>query len=402
VTESQLSNGKQIEELTVSDHVPAQALQLRSLVTDTATVSVSLELADVPVPGPDQVLIRVEAAPINPSDLGLLFAGADLGKAAVGGTAERPVVTAPLPPAAARAAAARVGQSLPAGNEGAGTVVRAGSSQAAQRLLGKTVAVAGGGMYGQYRCADVAACLVLPDGVGATAGASAFVNPMTVLGMVATMRDEGHAGIVHTAAASNLGQMLNRVCIEDGIPLVNIVRSTEQVRLLTGQGAEHVLDSTAGTFMADLTTAVKETSATIAFDAIGGGQLAGRILACMEAALSGDQPFSRYGSATQKQVYIYGGLDRSPTELTRGYGMAWGVGGWLLTLFLRKASPATFAAMRERVAAGITTTFATSYAGQLPLQGALQLDAVTAYARMATGSKYLIAPHGPADKPTGP
>jgi NADPH:quinone reductase len=381
----------------VSDDVPVQAWQLRSLVTDTATVTLSLELVDVPVPRPDEVVVRVEAAPINPSDLGLLFAGADLAQAAVGGTSERPVVSAPLPPAAARAAAARVGESLPAGNEGAGMVVSAGSSEAAQRLLGKTVAVAGGGMYAQYRCADAAACLVLPDGIGAAAGASAFVNPMTALGMVATMRDEGHNGIVHTAAASNLGQMLNRVCIEDGIPLVNIVRSAEQLRLLTGQGAAHVLDSTAGTFMADLTTAVRGTSATIAFDAIGGGQLASRILTCMEAALSGDQPFSRYGSVTHKQVYIYGGLDRSPTELTRGYGMAWGVGGWLLTPFLRKAGPATVAAMRERVAAGITTTFATSYAGQLSLPQALQPDAVAAYARMATGSKYLIAPHGTSE-----
>jgi NADPH:quinone reductase len=390
----QLPASNQIEELTVSDDVPAQALQLRSLVTDTATVSLSIELVDVPRPGPDQVVVRVEAAPINPSDLGLLFAGADLARATAGGTAERPVISAPLPPAAARAAAARVGESLPTGNEGAGKVVRAGSSEAAQRLLGTTVAVAGGGMYAQYRLTDAAACLVLPDGVGAAAGASAFVNPMTVLGMVATMRDEGHGGIVHTAAASNLGQMLNRVCIEDGIPLVNIVRSADQVRLLTGQGAEHVLDSTAGTFMADLTTALRETSATIAFDAIGGGQLASRILTCMEAALSGDQPFSRYGSATHKQVYIYGGLDRSPTELTRGYGMAWGIGGWLLTPFLRKAGAATVAAMRERVAAGISTTFATSYGGQLSLHEALQPDAVAAYARMATGSKYLITPHG--------
>jgi NADPH:quinone reductase len=396
VTKSQLPAGNQIEELRVSDDVPVQALQLRSLVTDTGTVSLSLELVDVPVPGLDQVVVRVEAAPINPSDLGLLFAGADLARATAGGTAERPVVTAPLPPAAARAATPRVGESLPAGNEGAGTVVRAGSSDAAQRLLGKTVAVAGGGMYAQYRLANAAVCLVLPDGVSAATGASAFVNPMTVLGMVETMRAEGHAGIVHTAAASNLGQMLNRVCIEDGIPLVSIVRSAEQVRLLTGQGAEHVLDSTAGTFMADLTAAVKETSATIAFDAIGGGQLASRILTCMEAALSWNQPFSRYGSATHKQVYIYGGLDRSPTELTRSYGMAWGVGGWLLTPFLAKAGPAKFAAMRERVAAGITTTFTTSYAGQLSLQAALQPDAVAAYGRMATGSKYLITPNGAA------
>jgi NADPH:quinone reductase len=367
---------------------------MRSLVTESSTVSVSLELLDVPVPGPDQVLIRVGAAPINPSDLGLLFAGADIGKAAAGGTAERPVVSAPLPPAAARAAAARIGESLPAGNEGAGTVISAGSSEAARRLLGKTVSVAGGGMYAQYRCADAASCLVLPDGVGAAAGASAFVNPMTVLGMVATMRGEGHAGIVHTAAASNLGQMLNRVCIEDGIPLVNIVRSAEQVRVLASQGAQHVLDSTADSFMADLTAAVKETSATVAFDAIGGGHLVSRILTCMEAALSAGQTFSRYGSATHKQVYIYGGLDRSPTDLTRGYGMAWGVGGWLLTPFLRKAGASTIATMRERVAAGITTTFASSYEGRLSLAEALQPNAVAAYARMATGRKYLITPFG--------
>jgi NADPH:quinone reductase len=217
---------------------------------------------------------------------------------------------------------------------------------------------------------------------------------MTVLGMIATMRDEGHTGIVHTAAASNLGQMLNRVCIEDGIPLVNIVRSAEHAQLLASQGAEYVLDSTADSFMADLTKAVKETSATVAFDAIGGGQLVGRILTCMEAALSADQAFSRYGSATHKQVYIYGGLDRSPTELTRGYGMAWGVGGWLLTLFLRKAGPSTIAAMRERVAAGLTTTFASSYAGRLSLAEALQPAAIAAYARMGTGRKYLITPFG--------
>jgi NADPH:quinone reductase len=384
-------------ELTVADQVPAQALQLRSLVTDTPAVSVSLDWVDVPVPGPDQVLVRVEAAPINPSDLGLLFAGADVGKATVSGTADRPVISAPLTPAAARAAAARIGESLPAGNEGAGTVVSAGSSEAAQRLLGKTVSVAGGGMYAQYRCVDAAVCLVLPDGVGAAAGASAFVNPMTVLGMIATMRDEGHRGIVHTAAASNLGQMLNRLCIEDGVPLVNIVRSADQATLLASQGAEHVLDSTADAFMADLTAAVKETSATIAFDAIGGGQLVSRILACMEAAVSAGQAFSRYGSTTHKQVYIYGGLDRGPTELTRGYGTAWGVGGWLLTPFLRKAGPATIAAMRERVAAGITTTFASSYAGRLSLAEALQPSAVAAYGRMGTGSKYLIVPIGTAD-----
>ena len=378
----------------MSHEMPERALELRSLVTDQAAIQVSLEVVDVPVPRPDQVLIRMGAAPVNPSDLGLLFAGADLSNATAGGSADRPVITAPLPPPAARAAAARVGQSLPVGNEGAGTVVATGSSDAAQRLLGKTVAVAGGGMYTQYRCVDAGACLVLPDGVDAVAGAASFVNPMTVLGMVETMRDEGHTALIHTAAASNLGQMLNRVCIEDGIPLISIVRSAAQVKLLTDQGATHVLDSTTEPFMHDLTAAIAETSATIAFDAIGGGKLVSRILACMEAALSAGSPYNRYGSAVHKQVYIYGTLDRGPTELVRNYGFAWGIGGWLLTPFLVNAGPARIAEMRQRVAAGLTTTFASSYAGRLSLVQALQLDAVAAYGRMATGTKYLIVPHG--------
>jgi NADPH:quinone reductase len=379
----------------VSD-IPARALQLRSLVTDQGTIQVRIEEVDVPVPGPDQVLIRMGAAPINPSDLGLLYAGADLSNATAGGTAERPVIMAPLPPAAVRATAARVGQSLPVGNEGAGTVVATGSSNAARLLLGKTVAVAGGAMYTQYRCLDAAACLVLPEDVDAVAGAAAFVNPMTVLGMVETMRDEGHTALIHTAAASNLGQMLNRVCIEDGIPLISIVRSPAQVKLLTDQGARHVLDSTTATFMDDLTAAVAETSATLAFDAIGGGHLASRILTCMEAALSAGNPYNRYGSSVHKQVYIYGTLDRGPTELARSFGFAWGVGGWLLTPFLVKAGPDRIAAMRERVAAGLTTTFASSYAGVLSLAQALHPDAVAEYGVMATGAKFVIAPNGAA------
>jgi len=366
---------------------------MRSLVTDQAEVQVSLEALDVPVPGPDQVLIRVEAAPINPSDLGLLFAGADLSKATAGGTADRPVIRAPLPPAAARATRQRVGQPLPCGNEGAGTVVATGSSDAVRRLAGKTVAVAGGGMYAQYQCADAAFCLVLPAGVDAVAGAASFVNPMTVLGMVETMRDEGHTALIHTAAASNLGQMLNRVCIEDGIPLISIVRSAAQVKLLTGQGAQHVLDSTTESFMDDLTAAIAETSATIAFDAVGGGLLASRILTCMEAALSAGSPYSRYGSPIHKQVYIYGSLDRGTTDLTRNFGFAWGVGGWLLTPFLAKAGLPRITAMRERVAASLTTTFASSYAGRLSLAEALQPDAAATYARTATGTKYLIIPN---------
>ena len=376
------------------DQVPATGLQLRSLVTDAQTVELSLAEAEVPEPGPDQVIVRVEAAPINPSDLGLLLAGADVTQAAYGGTPDRPVVTAPLPPGAARAAAARVGQSLPAGNEGAGTVVAAGSSAAAQALLGKLVAVAGGGMYAQYRQAEAFLCLELPDGTRAVDGASAFVNPLTVLGMVETMRAEGHTALVHTAAASNLGQMLNRLCLADGIPLVCIVRSDAQADLLRAAGATWVCNSASPGFMTELTAAIKATSATIAFDAIGGGKLASQILSGMEAALSEGAEFSRYGSATHKQVYIYGGLDRGPTELTRGYGMAWGVGGWLLTPFLAKVGLEKVVELRDRVAAGLSTIFASQYTAEVTLAGALQPDAVSAYSRQATGQKYLITPNG--------
>jgi NADPH:quinone reductase len=378
----------------VSDQVPGRGLQLRSLVTTSQTVELSLEDVDVPAPGPHQVVVRVEAAPINPSDLGLLLAGADMTQATVGGTPDRPIVTAPLPAAAARAAKARAGQSLPAGNEGAGTVVAAGASGAAQALLGKVVAVAGGAMYSQYRCVDASACLELPDGARAADGAASFVNPMTALGMTETMRMEGHTALVHTAAASNLGQMLNRLCIEEQIPLVSIVRSVAQAELLRTAGATWVCDSTSGTFMDDLTEALRATRATLAFDAIGGGQLASRILVCMEAAISAGAEFSRYGSSVHKQVYIYGGLDRGPTELTRSFGMAWGVGGWLLTNFLAEAGPGKMASMRRRVAAGLTTTFASQYTDEVTLAGALQPDAIAVYSRQATGKKYLIIPNG--------
>jgi len=374
-------------------HVPASALQLRSLVKPDQTVMLFLETVDVPQPGADEVLVRIEAAPINPSDLGLLLAGADVTAAVSTGPADRPVVTAPLPDAAMRAAQARVGVPMPVGNEGAGTVVAAGSSPAATVLLGKTVAVAAGAMYSEYRCVPAALCLELPEGTPAADGASCFVNPMTALGMVETMRQEGHAALVHTAAASNLGQMLNRLCLADQIPLVNVVRRDEHEDLLRSAGASYVCNSTSPTFMTDLTAAVTATSATLAFDATGGGKLASQILTCMEAAaMASAGSYSRYGSAVHKQVYIYGSLDRGPTELTRTYGMAWGVGGWLLTPFLQKIGPEEAARLRRRVAAELATTFASSYANQVSLTGALRLDAITAYARQATGSKYLIIP----------
>lgn len=377
----------------MSAQIPATALQLQTLVRADQTVELSLRPVDVPQPGPDQVLVRVEATPVNPSDLGLLLAGADLSAAVWSGTADRPVVTAPLPDAAMRAVRARVGEPMPAGNEGAGTVVAAGSSAAASALLGKTVAVAGGGMYAQYRCVDAAFCLELPPGTTAADGASSFVNPMTVLGMVETMRLENHVALVHTAAASNLGQMLGRVCMADEIPLVNIVRRSEQEDLLRSAGASYVCNSSSPAFMDELTAALTATGATLAFDAIGGGRLASQILTCMEAAAGAKAgSYSRYGSAVHKQVYIYGSLDRNPTELTRNYGMAWGIGGWLLTPFLTRIGLEGMQRLRARVAAELTTTFASSYTRRVSLAGALAPDAIADYARQATGSKYLIEP----------
>jgi NADPH:quinone reductase len=371
--------------------IPATALQMRSLVKADHTVELFLDTVDVPAPGPGEVVVRVEAAPINPSDLGLLFAGADVTAAVSAGSADRPVVTAPLSEAAMRAAAGRVGMPMPTGNEGAGTVVAAG--QSATALLGKTVAVVGGEMYAQYRTVEASRCLELPEGTEAVAGASSFINPMTVLGMVETMRLENHTALVHTAAASNLGQMLNRLCLQEKIPLVNIVRRHEQEKLLRSAGATYVCNSASHTFLDELTAALTETGATLAFDATGGGKLASQILSGMEAAATAAAGgYSRYGSTVHKQVYIYGGLDRGPTELTRNFGMAWGVGGWLLTPFLAKIGAEGRARLRRQVAAELTTTFASSYTDQVSLAGALQLEAIKAYARQATGAKYLIIP----------
>jgi NADPH:quinone reductase-like Zn-dependent oxidoreductase len=374
--------------------VPATMLQLRTLVTDGGSVRLSIDEVATPVPGEGEVLVRVEAAPINPSDLGLLFAGADLTAATASGAPDRPVLEAPLGPAVAAAMGARVGVSLPAGNEGAGTVVAAGGAPEAQALLGRTVAVLGGGMYAQYRCVPVAQCLALPEGVTAGEGASCFVNPLTALGMVGTMRLEGHTALVHTAAASNLGQMLNRLCLADGIGLVNIVRRPEQVELLRAQGAVHVVDSSAPSFMDDLTAALVATGATLAFDAIGGGDQAGRILTCMErAALASGAGFQNYGSSVHKQVYVYGGLDRGPTVLQRNFGMAWGIGGWLLMPFLARVGADEAERLRQRVAAEITTTFASTYTDEVSLAGMLAPEAVAVYGRQATGQKYLVRPH---------
>ncbi len=376
--------------------LPAEALELRSLVTSGGTLELSLHDVAVPTPGDNEVLVRIEASPINPSDLGLLVASADMSTAIVAGTPERPVVTAPIPEAALGALKARLDQSLPVGNEGAGTVVAAGSSEAAQGLLGKTVAVAGGAMYSQYRAVDASACLVLPAGATARDGASSFVNPMTALGMTETLRREGHSALVHTAAASNLGQMLVKLCQHDGIPLVNIVRKPEQEALLRGLGATYVLNSTSPSFEPDLVQALKATSATLAFDATGGGTLASQILNGMEQAASASASageYSRYGSTVHKQVYIYGALDTGPTVLTRGFGMAWGIGGWLLTWFLAGAGSETFGRLRARVADELTTTFASNYTREVSLAGMLEPDAFNEYVKRATGEKFLVTPH---------
>ncbi len=368
-------------------------LQLRSLITSEGVLELSLAQVDTPAPGPDDVVVKVEAAPINPSDLGLLFGGADMATASITGPPDRPVVTATIAPAVMRAMAGRVGQLLPVGNEGAGVVVDAGSSHAAQALMGKTVAMLGGAMYSQYRTLSVAQTLELPDGTTARQGASCFVNPLTALGMVGTMRLEGHTALVHTAAASNLGQMLQKVCLADGVALVNIVRKPEQEALLRNIGATYVCNSTAPSFMDDLTAALVATGATLAFDATGGGTLAGQILTCMEAAANATaKEYSRHGSTTHKQVYIYGGLDRSPTEFNCNIGMAWGIGGWLLRPFLQKIGTEAAEALRQRVAAEITTTFASTYTNEVSLSEVLQLDAIAVYAKQATGEKYLINP----------
>ena len=369
------------------------ARQIRSEISKRGRLTLSLATVEVPDPGPDEVVVRIEASPLNPSDLGLLFGPADMSTAKASGTADAPVVTADVPEKLLSGIAARLDQSLPVGNEGAGVVVAAGDSDSARALMGKTVSVIGGAMYTEYRTLKTGQCQLLPEGTRPAAGASWFVNPLTALGMVETMRMEGHSALVHTAAASNLGQMLVKLCQKDGVALVNIVRKPEQATLLRSLGARHVVDSSAPGFMDDLVAALTETQATLAFDAIGGGPLAGHILGCMEAAQNARATeYSRYGSAIHKQVYIYGRLDPSPTTLGRNFGMAWGLGGWLLTPFLQKIGGEAIAKLRARVMAEIETTFASHYAKHVSLAGALALDAIATYGRQASGTKYLIDP----------
>jgi len=369
-------------------------LQLRSLIKKNGELEVSLASVEVLPPALNEVVVRIEASPINPSDLGLLFGAADMSTARQTGTAKCPAVTADVPPMAMAAMVGRLDQSLPVGNEGAGIVVAAGTSKAAQALLGKAVAIIGGAMYAQYRTVDAEECLVLPEDATPADGASCFVNPLTALGMVETMRREGHKALVHTAAASNLGQMLNKICLQDNVGLVNIVRGEAQGGILRALGARYVCNSTAPDFNDSLIQALAATGATLAFDAIGGGTLVGQILSCMEAAINRSaSTYSRYGSTVHKQVYIYGGLDPRPTEFSRSFGMAYGIGGWLVFPFLNKIGPAETRRLKERVAAELKTTFASHYAEEISLPQMLQLDKIAIYNKRATGEKYLINPN---------
>jgi NADPH:quinone reductase-like Zn-dependent oxidoreductase len=368
-------------------------LQLRSLVTKSGVLEVSLVSVPTPEPGPDEIVIRVEATPINPSDIALLLGPVDMNTAKQSGTAASPVLTANILERAVPALAARFDQSMPVGNEGAGTVVKAGSSPAAQALMGKMVAVASGSMYSQYKLAKAVEVLVLPSGTTAQQAASCFVNPLTALSMVEVMRREGHKALVHTAAASNLGQMLNKICLKDGVSLVNVVRSAEQAKILKDIGAKIVLDSTSPRFMAELIEAVGATEATLAFDAVGGGMMASNLLTAMEAAAAARMTaYNRYGSNTFKQVYIYGVLDTSKTELTRTFGFSWSVSGWLLTPFLQKIGMADVMRLRQRVVAELTTTFASHYTKEISLRDVATLAVAQAYNKRATGEKYLINP----------
>ena len=369
-------------------------IQLTSTISEDNKLTLALKNIDMPQPGADEVVIRIEAAPLNPSDLGVLFSAADMSSAKQTGTEQNPVITADVPAQFMSSLKTRVGKATPVGNEGAGTVVAAGSSSAAQALIGKTVAVIGGGTYRQFICANVQSCLELKEGTTAKEGASSFVNPLTALAMVETMRAEGHKAIIHAAAASNLGQILNRICIADGVDLINIVRKPEQEKLLRDMGAKYVVNSSNDTFLADLTAAIIETGATIAFDPIGGGQLTSDILNCMEVAATRDiTEYSVYGSDTFKQVYIYGALNRGPITLNRNFGFAWGVNGFLLFNALGKLNPSTVKAMRKRIADEITTTFASNYTHEVSLAEVLQLQSIEAYSKHATGEKYLIKPH---------
>ena len=369
--------------------------EIRSTVTGDGNVEISIAKVDIPTPADDEVLIEIYAAPINPSDLALLTTfGGDVSNIKVSGSGDNTIASMSVHPAVMRSMKSRVGQSMPVGNEGAGVVVDAGIN--AKSLIGKTVGLAGGAMNSQYKCAPAVNCLVMDDGIAPSEAASSFVNPMTALSFVETMKMENHSAIVHTAAASNLGQMLVKVCKSENIPLVNIVRKEEQVDILKNIGAKYICNTNESDFMESLVGALTETGATLGFDATGGGnngELAGQILAAMEvAANNASGEYSRYGSETYKQVYIYGGLDPSPTILKRSYGMSWGLGGWLLTPMLGKIGMEKFQEMRARISKEIKTTFASEYSQEISFEEMLQPEIINSYVKQKTGSKFLVNP----------
>ena len=373
--------------------LPTSYAQMLSTVTSNGELRLALAQVDMPTPGPDEVVIKIEATPINPSDLGVMFGWSTTADASTSGSGKDSVLTAPVSPQGMQIMKARTDQSLPVGNEGAGTVVAAGDSELATSLMGKVVAVMGGGMYAEYRCVKANMCLPLLPNHTAKDGASSFINPLTSLAMLETMRLEGHTALVHTAAASNLGQMLNRICIADGVELVNIVRKEEQAEILRGLGAKYIVNSSSEDFMSELTNAIHATGATLAFDATGGGTLASNILSAMEAAAARTPgAYSIYGSIKHKQVYLYGGLNTSETTLTRGYGMAWGVGGWLLPSFMARVGMKVVMGLQARVAKELTTTFASHYTNEVSLEEALQAETVGSYIAKATGEKFVICP----------
>ncbi len=367
--------------------------QIRSEVTKEGKLLISIQSTEVPEPKEDEVLIRIEASPINPSDLGLLIGPADVSSLSVSGEGENAIVSMDIPEGLLRMLQARIDQSLPVGNEGGGIIVAAGN-QVSEDLIGKTVGVAGGSMYSQYRCLKASACFVMHEGTSPAESASCFVNPLTALGMVETMRMENHSGLVHTAAASNLGQMLIKICLNEDVPLVNIVRKEEHIDMLNGLGAKFVCNSSRDTFMEDLIKALIETGATIGFDATGGGKLSGQILTAMEVAANQTATeFNRYGSDKFKQVYIYGGLDRSPTTLNRSFGFSWSLGGWLLTPFIVRVGPERFEELKQKVVDEIKTTFASHYTKEISLAEVLMPENINVYSKQATNEKYLINPN---------
>lgn len=377
----------------MSDALPTSQLRLTSLVTPDGSIELTLVSAPVPTPAPGEVLVRVEAVPINPSDVGVLLARAEPASFEAVGSAEFPAVRGRVPDASSPALRARLGIPLTPGNEGSGVIVAVGDPAREEELLGRTVAMNPRQMYQQYRTVPIDTCIVVDEGTPPVEAASSYVNPMTVLGMIETMRREGHTALVHTAAASNLGQMLVRVCEAEGIGLVNVVRRPEQEALLRAEGAEWVVDSSQPDFEARLTDAIAATGATLGFDAIGGGEQVAQILSAMEVALTRDDTeFHPYGSAVHKQVYLYGMLDRSPTVIARDFGMAWGVGGWLLRHILDEVGPEVTQRMRARVVSELSTTFHSAYSEEISLGQMLQPEIIARFASSSTGGKLLVNP----------